>query len=153
MSDQIKQASGGFSSLLTDVVGSELVLAGKFGKTPADRGAFCAYLRTSWKVRFAWGLLEWDSVRQKLATQGVPIERREDGTFAIRSGTPDQILVARFLDCLLVSNSEEFLEESIQYAKGFAETESFRGTYQYRDGIAAPLREWEAEVGIAANAV
>ncbi len=153
VSDQIRQATGGSASLLGDALGSELVLAGKFGKTAADPGAYCAYLRISWKVRFAWGLLEWESVRQNLATQGIPIERREDGTFAIRSGSPDQVLIARFLDCLLVSNNEEFLNESIQYAKGFAETESFRGTYQYRDGIEAPLREWESEVGIAANAV
>jgi hypothetical protein len=61
VSDQIRQATGGSASLLGDVLGSELVLAGKFGKTAADPGAYCAYLRISWKVRFAWGLLEWES--------------------------------------------------------------------------------------------
>lgn len=152
-SDELDRASGGFAGLVEDVIGQEVVVAGQFRPPSLQASAYCIYLRVSWKVRFAWGLLEWDSVRQSLAQQGTLIERQADGTMVVGPGSAQPLYIARWLDCLMVSNDEEFLDRSVEYAKGATGEDSFAGTYLYRDGIEAPIRTWEEMTGIRANAV
>ena len=150
---QIQDATGGFADLLDDVLGSEVILAGRLDGGPSQSTGFCAYLRVSWKVRFAWGLLEWSSVRDGLSADGLRIEQLTDGTMRITQGYGQPIVLARWLDCVIVSNDEAFVQRSLELARGAVGADSFGGSSDYRDGVEARLREWEQMAGVPANAL
>ena len=153
VSRQIADASGGFADLLDDALGREVIVAGSFDGGPAKGVGYCAYLRVGWKVRFVWGLLEWDSVRAKLAANGTAIEKLENGTMRLTQVGGQPILLARWLDCVMVSNDAAFLDQSLELARGAIGADSFGGSSDYRDGVEARLREWEEQTGVVANAV
>ncbi|MFO1053407.1 MAG: hypothetical protein U1F36_14440 [Planctomycetota bacterium] len=153
VSRQIHDASGGFADLLKDVLGQEVLIAGRLDGGPQKGVGFCAYLRVSWKVRFAWGLLEWQSVRDKVAAGGTKVEKVDDKVMRFTPPGGQPLLVARWLDCLMVSNDEQFLNKSLELARGAIGADSFGGSSDYRDGVEARIREWEDQSGVAANAV
>lgn len=149
---QVRDASAGFAGLVDDVLGSELIVAGRFVPPSLDRLAAIAYLRVSWKVRFAWGLLGWEGVRAQVAGGGVQIEARADGTLAVTPSGGQRVFVARHLDCLMVSNDDALLQESLALAKGRG-GESLGGSPDYRDGVLGKIRDWEQIADASANAL
>lgn len=153
VAQQVRSASAGVADLLSDVLGSEAIIAGRIDGGPSGSTGFCAYLRVSWKVRFAWGLLEWPSVREQLGANGLRIEQMPDGTMRLSPEGGQPLVLARWLDCLIVSNDEAFVAKSLELARGAVGSDSFGGSSDYRDGVESRLREWEEQVGVPANAI
>ncbi len=152
--DQIREQSGGFVDLVDDVIGNEVVVAGFLRPPALANASYCAYLRVSWKLRAAWGLLEWDSVRQGLVDGGLAIAPVGDGTMTLTpaNGGPP-IYLGRHLDCLMVSNDQQLLKDSLELASGVTDLESFATTSYYRDEIGGRLAAWKERTQIDPNAV
>ncbi len=147
----IRDSSGGFVGLLPDIIGNELIVAGKFGTPSLQATHFCAYTRVSWKLRFAWGLLQWDSVRSGIAEPKITL--RADGTLEVRPTGGQPMFVGRYLDCLMVANDDDLLKRSLDLARGQSGADSFGGSSYYRDGVEARLQQWSQNVGVEPNAL
>ncbi|MCA8944525.1 MAG: hypothetical protein KDB80_18340 [Planctomycetes bacterium] len=152
LTQRIAADSGGWIDLVRDVFGQEVVVAGTLQPPAFERSKFCAYLRVSWRVRFLWGLLGWQSIQSSVVDSGVNLAARPDGTFAIVQGN-DTFYLGRRLDCLMVANDDDLLQKSLALADGISGEDAFGDSASYRDGIESRLREWEEKVGYEANAV
>ncbi len=142
VTQEIAANSGGWLSLKDDVLGTEVIVAGRFQGRDFESSKYCAYFRGSWKVRFLWGLLGWGWVRDEVAASGPTLELLDDGTMTLESNG-QTFHIARHLDCVMLSNDEELLQKSITLARGDdASEDTFGSNEQYRDGIEARLRSW-----------
>src|SRR5690606_4360806 len=111
---------------------------------------WAAWMRVSWRIRFVMGLLEWDSVRARLREQGTVIERRPDGVLTMTTADGTPLWITRHLDCVLATNDEELLADSLRLAEGDVEVESFGSSSDYRDGIESRVTAWRTETGLSA---
>lgn len=154
VSAELRQVPVLSPDLLHDVLGSEVILAGRLKPPAVDQASWCAWLRVSWKVRFAMGALRYDFVQQGVRDGGTQI-RAEGDTFVVQPpGSTQPLFVARYLDCLLVANDRALLDSSLELARGFSEQDAFGPSGEYRDGIESRLHEWEKTTGVPqANAV
>ncbi|MBK8975981.1 MAG: hypothetical protein IPM29_08650 [Planctomycetes bacterium] len=141
---QLSDSTGGFITLLGDLIGEDVIVAGRLRPPALENASFCAYLRVSWQIRFGWGLLDFLGTD---AFKGAPpMQWRPDGTLVV--SPPDgsaPMYVARQLDCLMVSNDEQLLQESVDLARGRSQLESFASSAYYRDEIRGRLAEWSEQ--------
>jgi hypothetical protein len=153
LAERVRDDSGGMVDLLGDVLGREVVVAGRLDGGPNATTGFCVYFRVSWKVRFAWGLLEWQSIRDRIAASGTRIARGDDGVMTIEADGAAPLKVARWLDCVIVSNDATFLERSLELARTARGGESFGGSAEYREFIEPALKDWQERTQIRPNAI
>ncbi|MEE9126797.1 MAG: hypothetical protein V3U11_06625, partial [Planctomycetota bacterium] len=64
--------------LVSDVIGEELLLAGRFVRPSFDRTSVCAYVSVSWWVRFAYGLLKYGFMQERLRQNGISLQQITD---------------------------------------------------------------------------
>ncbi len=144
----------GLVGLLDDFLGTEVIIAGRLVPPSLQSSKFCLYTRISLSARFVWGLVQWSSVQEEMRSQGLNLTAREDGSLELDLGG-QSLFIARYLDCLLVSNSQEILDESLTLAdSSLGGSEGFGGSADYRDGVQARIRQWEKNTAVEmANAV
>lgn len=99
--------------VVRDLVGSEVCFAGRF----PDQGGIAAssfglYLRVSWRVRAAMGLLRYAFAREKLLPQ-MRVDVRPDGALRVFLDGRD-IYLWRSRDLVLVASDEGWLKEAQQ---------------------------------------
>lgn len=139
-----KQLADSHLDLLDDVMGREMLLAGRYrGPRPEDV-AWCVYTRVSWKIRAAWGLAGYGFVIDEARGQGVILTWEGDLLKIEAQGAPEPFYAARAQDCLMVGNDRELVVESQLLAQGTTQTEAFGGSATYVDGIAGRLQDWRA---------
>ncbi|MEO0479075.1 MAG: hypothetical protein AAF196_06310 [Planctomycetota bacterium] len=146
---QIEAGSGGFVSLVDDVVGDEVIFAGRMqGRELAD-AAWCAYMRVSWKIRAGVGMLDWDSVRSGVVDGGGPtITPRDDGIFTIETAGEPPMFLGRHRDCLMVANDETLLLDSMGIPDN-PEARPFGTSSLYRDKILSRIEDWRGVTGVS----
>lgn len=147
--------SGGWVEVLRDLIGSEVILAGKLVPPSFDRARWCAYTRVSWRVRAAWGLIGWGMVRDSAAEGGVMIEAAEDGTYTVKTGG-QTFYIGRHLDCLMIANDAKLIPSSLELLASAAaggDADTFGQSSSYRDGIESPQDDWFKQTGRPLNAV
>lgn len=140
---QVRDNSWGLLDPVGDTIGSEIILAGRLGGRPTDQAQWCVYTRVSWKVRAAWGLKNIGVLQSALASGGIQVQDQA-GMLTLRMpGNPQPIHVARFLDCVMISNDEVLLRDSLALAEGIGGGEPFGRSSFYQDGITRPIETWE----------
>ncbi|MHC5063519.1 MAG: hypothetical protein ACYTG5_06045 [Planctomycetota bacterium] len=155
LEDAARQVSDtGLLDLLDDFIGTEVIVAGQLVPPSLQTSEFCLYTRVSLSARFAWGLMQWGSVQEQMRSQGLNLTAQEDGSMVLDL-PGQQLFIARYLDCVMVSNSAEILDESLALAESsLGGSEGFGGSADYRDGVQGRIREWEANTGVErANAI
>jgi hypothetical protein len=128
--------------ILGDVVGRELMLAGRVGPTP---GAFevCAWSRVSWKVRAGIALLGYDLVRGGLGgAQVVP----DGALLKLQQAGSEPFWLARVKDVAICGNSRQLVPQSLDLALGVSSEDSLGAAADYTDHLAAPLQAWSSRV-------
>lgn len=151
---RLRKDTYGYFDVLADVLGREVVVAGKFGGSSPAEASWCAYARVSWPVKFGWGLTGYGWFQQMAANNGTRL--RYDGETLVIGGDGDgaaPMFARRHLDCLLVSNDKELLGRSFDLATGVGEGDAFGGMAAYRDGVVGRLREWQSRGNAAPNAL
>ena len=145
---EVEASTGGLLDLSRDLIGSEVVIAGYF-EDRTNRGAprplaepwWCLYARVSWRLRAAWGLLRWQMVQDQMRGQGVDIQ--SEGELLVIKASGQTIYAARRLDCLMVANSQDLIEQSLRLVDGSEQEEPFGQAAKYTDGIVLPRQRWE----------
>lgn len=148
---QLQEQSGGFLDIARDIIGSEIVIAGytedrsKQPPQPLQQPWWCVYARVSWRLRFAHGLMGWSMAQDQARQGGVEITPI-DGMFQLKSPQmPEPLFLARKLDCLLLGNNKELLQQSLRLAEGGIDEQPFGLAAHYTEGVTTPLQRW-AEV-------
>ncbi|MHC4077267.1 MAG: hypothetical protein ACYST0_02365, partial [Planctomycetota bacterium] len=133
--------------LVRDVLGEEVLLAGRLVPRSFDRTKWCAYLSVSWRVRFAYGLLPYGFVQERLRQNGIALEEIADDPplYKIRlPGNPKDLFVTRYLNCLMVANDQELVQESLECARaGPGAPEPLHLSSYYRDGVDKHIAAWQ----------
>lgn len=146
---QLRTDSGGWIDLMRDVLGKEVELAGYFEDRtstppkPLAEPAWCLYARVTWRVKVGCSVMRWGFVQSKAAAQGVDIST-DGNVLVIKRGQSPPMYVARYLDCLMVTNSRPLLNQSLALSVGDESEESFGPTARYTDGVAQRLKTWAA---------
>jgi hypothetical protein len=146
---RLRKDTMGYVDVLADVLGREVIVAGRFTGPVLDEAAWCAYARVSWTVKFAWGMLGYGFVQEKLAANGVRV-RFEDEFMIVEGDAP--LFLARVRDCMMVANDRELLRVSHAMATGMG-GDSLGGMSGYRDGVVGRVREWQDRTGQEPNAL
>ncbi len=124
-----------------DLVGSEVVLAGLLpDKGGVEGSRFGLYLRVSWRVRAAFGLLRYGFVRGRLLA-GIPSQDRPQGVLQITPpGLGRSLFLARRNDLLVVASDEAWIQESFDLLNDRGQG-SFGQSSMFNDEIATRLRD------------
>ncbi len=129
-------------SLLGDLIGKDLVVAGKFSQG-GGIPTWCSYTKVSWKIRAAFGFLRFDGVREGL--QGVRIGW-EEPLFKIEA--PGGVFYAAvYKDLLMIGNQRAFVATSYDLISGMGEGGSFVSLSDYQDQGVKRLKEWAQRSG------
>lgn len=105
-----------FLDPVRDLAGREIALAGAFAPTGGlGASRFGLYLRVSWRVRAAVGLLKYAAMRSWLLPPDLKVERLPSGVLRVvgAAGARD-LYVSRDRDLLLVASDERWISESAQ---------------------------------------
>jgi hypothetical protein len=131
--------------LVRDVIGEEVLLAGRF--VSRDQSRWCAYLSVSWRIRFAYGLLQYGFVQERLRQNGIALQKVGDAPllYKIRlRGSPQDLFVLRDRNCLIVSNDQKLAEDSFRCAVGGADApEPLARSSHYIDGVDNAIKAWQ----------
>lgn len=134
--------------LVRDVVGKEVLLAGRF--VSVDQSRWCAYLSVSWRIRFAYGLLKYGFVQERLRQNGISLQPVGDDPpfYKIRlRGSPEDLFIIRERNCLLVSNDQQLAKDSYACAVGGPNAdEPLAQSAHYKDGVDNALKDWQKRV-------
>lgn len=97
--------------LMGDLLGNEVVLAGK--KNSADGGNlhWALYARVSWKIKLGLGLMRFDSLRSNFAPQ-IQVQEEGDSILRIKGAMPTDIFVWRDRDLLIASEDISFAKSA-----------------------------------------
>ncbi len=145
---ELQQSSNGFLDVARDLIGREVVVAGYFEDRskqppqPLQQPHWCIYARVGWRLRAAFGLLNWSMVRDRAKTQGAEI--MQDGELLVvrTPQLPAPLYLARNLDCLMVANDKGLLQQSQRLAIGAEDEQPFGLAAQYTEGVVDPVARW-----------
>lgn len=148
-------AETGVIDLLDDFLGEEVIICGRLVPSGFADSEFCLYTRVSLTARFAWGLAQWPSVQVQMAREGLNLAAAGEGRMQLTLPGQPKLYLARYLDCLMISNSSLLLDESLELAESISgASDSFGGSADYRDGVEGRIRDWERTTGVErANAI
>jgi len=131
--------------LVRDVVGEEVLVAGRF--VSRDRAKWCAYLSVGWRIRFAYGLLQYGFVQEQLRQNGISLQQVGDDPpfYKIRlRGSPQDMYVIRERNCLIVSNDLKLAQDSWECAVGGPNApEPLTRSSHYIDGVDNAIKAWK----------
>lgn len=179
LSDQVEliaEQTNGHFDLLDDVLGNEIQVAGRLPRQGIGQTSWCAYARVTWRAKFAWGLLDYGFVRERMRQNGLHVIREDELVMIQPMGVPgpreggqlrpdgapldipvegasEPMYAARHLDCLMLGNDRELVRRSWELAAGIGDPESFGGSPNYQDGVRGRLIDWEKVTGVSANAL
>jgi hypothetical protein len=140
---QTRDNTGGFVDPVADAVGREVIVAGRLDGRSLDQVRWCLYTRVSWKVRAGWGLKNIGVLQSALAGAGIQVQDEDDMLVFSMPGNPQPIYAARYLDCLMISNDRDLMQESLDLVEGIGQGEPFGRSSIYVDGISKPIQSWE----------
>lgn len=149
---QLQKGSSGWVDLMRDLIGNEVIVAGYFEdiatRKPLPEPEWCMYARVSWRVRAAWGLLQWGMVQSQVKNGGVDIQG--DGRMLVvkANGSRQTLYVARELDCIMLANDRKLIEQSLALSEGSRDEQPFGTAAKYTDGVVDPLRSWAKTTGV-----
>lgn len=149
---QVKEQSKGFLDPVTDLLGKELIVAGKFKNGRVDATEWCAYLRVSTSVIAACNLARYGFVQDMAKNRGAAL--RSDGDLLVfDQGAGKSVWFTRYRDCVIAGNVKELVERSWKLANQ-PDGEALGRSADYVDGVEARITEWEKRTRVAqANAV
>lgn len=151
---QLQEGTGGFIDLGRDLLGTEIVVAGyyqdptKNPPQPLQNPWWCAYARVGWRLRAAWGLLQWGMVQDQVRQGGTEIHAEGEMLVIQPKGAPEPLYAARQLDCLMVANSRYLLEQSLRLIAGNESEQPFGPSSRYSGGITEPVQRYVDAAGI-----
>ena len=127
-------------------------VAGYFGKRGIEDARWCAYTRVSMWGRAAYGLLGRGYVRSQMSSQGVVITDDDEFYRLSARGMDRDLYLARYLDCVMVSNDRVLIGESYQLAQGNThDVEPLGPSSHFVDGVRKPLTSWSKRTGVEAD--
>ncbi len=133
--------------LVSDVIGEELLLAGRFVRPSFDRTSVCAYVSVSWWVRFAYGLLKYGFMQERLRQNGISLQQITDDppVYRVRlRGSMQDWFVTRCRNCLILSNNQKLARDSLECALGGHNApESLHRSAHYVDGVDNAIKAWQ----------
>lgn len=140
--------------VMRDILGEEVEVAGNL-KSPIEASTWCLYARVSWRIKVAFGLSGYGFARNMAKAKGIGIEDDEDLVKITPQGAPRPLFAARHLDCVMIGNDRDLVEKSFRLARGESNLDALGGSSDYRDGVEARLRTFEAasKTAGAANAL
>lgn len=144
LNQELPRATGGWVDLLGDLMGTEVILAGRsedFDKNPLDRAWVCGFSRVTWKVRAGWGLAQWGSVQSSVAQNGSELVD-DEGMLRFTPAGGEPIWLHREKDCLMFSTGREFLVEVRKLVNGEDGVESLAQASEYQTAIDGGIERW-----------
>lgn len=146
----VKSLQGAPVDPVRDLIGSEVCVAGRF----ADKGGiaatrYCIYLRVSWRIRAAMGLLKYEMVRNKFL-KGVKVDVLDSGVWKVLpEGETKEIYLYRNSDLLMIASDEEWIKEANNL---LVEKEGAFGlTSKFAEDIRQPLEQRTAGRSLPSN--
>lgn len=145
---QVQEGSRGLLDLSRDLVGREVTVAGyyqdptKNPPQPLQQPWWCVYARIGWRLRAAWGLLQWSMVQDMVKSGGVQIGGEGQLLVVRAQGMAEPLYAARHLDCLMLANSRHLLEQSLRLASGEEGEQPFGQSSRYSAGVLEPVARW-----------
>ncbi len=137
--------------LVRDVLGEEVLVAGRF--VSRDQTRWCAYLSVSWRIRFAYGLLRYGFVQERLRQNGISVQEVgvEPPFYKIRlRASPQDLFVIRVRNCLIVANDQKLAQDSYECAVGGPDApEPLALSQHYLDGVDSALNVWKKRTEVA----
>lgn len=153
--ERVQVDSQGMFDLMRDVLGKEVIVAGyeqdysQASPRPLAEPWWCCYMRVSWRVRAAHGVLGFGIAQDQVRKNGIDIT--EDGDlFVVKlPGTPTPVYCKRHLDVLMVANTKVLLEQSQRLIDGNRDEEPIGLMPAYSDGAVQRIDRWSANNDVA----
>ena len=146
--EQVRADSGGMVDVLSDLLGTELVVAGyqqDYSQTPPRPLAepwWCLYTRVSWRVKAMYGLAGLGFVQGRLRDSGVDVTADGDLLVVKAPGLAAPVYLRRHLDLLMVANHKHLLEQSQKLLDGSREEEPIGQMAAYTEGASKRIDKW-----------
>ncbi len=131
--------------ILGDMVGSDVVLAGKL-RASGQGFAWAAYTRASWKIRAGIALLDYPFVQARLGA--AKVTDTGAGIFQIVAPRAEPMFLTRIKDLVILGNAKELVAASRAQMLGDSDRDPMHASADYNDQLITPLAEWSKRVGV-----
>lgn len=154
--ERVRTDSQGWFDLMRDVLGNEVIVAGyeqDYAQEPPRPLAepwWCCWMRVSWRVCAAHGLLGFGMVQDELRKHGIEVTENGDVFVFKLPGNPAPVYVKRHLDALMVGNHMRLLEQSQLLIDGNRDEEPIGRMPAYTDGAVQRIAAWSEKNDVEA---
>lgn len=139
--------SQGWLSVMRDLIGTELVVAGyeqdytAAPPRPLAEPWWCVYTRVSWRIKAALGAVALGIGQAQLKQGGIDLSTDGD-LLVVKAPNAPTLYCKRHLDVLMVGNNKLLLEQSQRLIDGNRDEEPFGKMAAYTDGTVKRLQRW-----------